>query len=91
MWCTSTRADIQSQKYLQFQESVDINETTPGKVTALHLAAQYGHYALIECLVGWGAALNRIDVLGNTPLWLVVSHKKNTTLFTPQLKLVCTF
>jgi hypothetical protein len=44
--------------------------------TALHLAAQEGHSALVELLVGYGADVNAADEHGNTPLMLVVALKK---------------
>ena len=47
----------------------DVNEVVPKtKNTALHLAAVYGHKAVVEALLSWGAIVDPQDHLGMTPL-----------------------
>lgn len=61
--------------------------------TPLHLAAMKSgwssDWSVIECLVGWGAALNLVDVDGNTPLHIVIQVKGAITPESSQLKQVC--
>ena len=49
----------------------DVNEMKPNtKNTALHLAAMYGHVAVVEALLSWGAAVDPQNHRGSTPLHL---------------------
>ena len=56
--------------------------------TPLHLAADRASWAVVECLVGWGALLNVTDVNGETPLHIVVYRKSPTVPDSVQLKMV---
>jgi len=54
---------------LLLQAGVDVNATDPRRqVSALHNAAAQGHLALLTMLVERGAAVDRPDWHGNTPL-----------------------
>ena len=47
----------------------NVNEVDPlTKVTALHVAASYGHNASVEALLSWGAEVDPQDHAGLTPL-----------------------
>ena len=58
--------------------------------TALHLAANQGHTALIELLVGYGANMNATSHDGSTPLMIVLTEKRMEPLCsrTPHLQQV---
>ena len=58
--------------------------------TALHLAAEEGHWSVVECLVGWGATLSVTDARGNTPMHNVASNKKEAVPESPHLRKVST-
>ena len=44
--------------------------------TALHIAAKKGNTGCLECLVGYGASLDLVDMNGYSPLHVVL-YKKN--------------
>ena len=67
---------------------MDIDAATPQNCTALHIAACNGHCHAVECLVGWGAALNVRDQDGDTPLLLLARGKEPIFAESPQLKKV---
>lgn len=73
---------------VDFQSNVDINVETAESATALHLAAERGHWSVVECLVGWGAAVNMSDARGNTPMHIVASNKRETIPESPHLRKV---
>ena len=71
--------------FIGFQEHVDIDIRSEAQSTALHGAAEYSYWSVIECLVGWGAALNLVNRSGNTPLHNVVGLKSPEIPESPQL------
>ena len=72
-----------------WQASVDINiRTSESNSSPLHAAVQYSHWSVVECLVGWGAALNPTNNKGNTPLHDVIRLQSPVIPESPQLKLV---
>ena len=58
--------------------------------TPLHVAAAKSQWSAMECLVGWGAALNPVDNSGNIPLHIVTAMKSSDALESPQLNQVNT-
>ena len=70
------------------QNCVDINIETENHSTPLMLAADMGHWSVVERLVGLGAVLNATDDKGNTPLHLVVSSAKSFPVESTELKQV---
>ena len=77
-----------------FQASVDMNvkcnTAEVSMFTPLHVAALSSCWSELECLVGWGAALDPADHLGNTPLFIVISQTRSAAakLTSPTLKKV---
>lgn len=65
---------------------MDINAVTPQNFTALHVAVCNGYSHAVECLVGWGAALNARDQDGSTPLLLLARGEEPMLAESPQLK-----
>ena len=56
---------------LLLENGSDVNEIHPvTKYSALHDAAGFGHVALVEALLSWGAAVDPKDHGGSTPLYL---------------------
>ena len=54
---------------LLLENGSDVNEIHPvTKYSALHDAAGFGHVALVEALLSWGAAVDPQDHVGFTPL-----------------------
>ena len=78
------------------QASVDLNILWQGDecrmFTPLHVAALSSCWSELECLVGWGAALDLADRLGNTPVFVVIMQttKAAAKLTSPTLKKVNT-
>ena len=73
----------------KLQGSVDINvKTYTATATPLHLAAGKSHWGVLECLVGWGAALDPVNKDGNTPLQTVTSKRSSVIPESPQLNQV---
>ena len=76
------------------QASVDLNILWQGDecrmFTPLHVAALSSCWSELECLVGWGAALDPADLLGNTPVYVVIrqARKAATKVTSPTLKKV---
>ena len=70
------------------QNTVDVDTLTNQHSTALHIAAWKGYCHVIECLVGWGAALDIGDQMGNTPLLLIVLGKLPMFTDSPRLNKV---
>ena len=76
------------------QASVDLNIMWQGDqcsmFSPLHVAALSSCWSELECLVGWGAALDPADLLGNTPVYVVITQtrKAATKLTSPTLKKV---
>ena len=65
---------------------MDINvraQTSRG--TPLYGAAVKSQWSALECLVGWGAALNVVDKDGCTPLYVVTNQKSSVIPESPQL------
>ena len=58
--------------------------------TPLHLAAERAEWSALECLVGWGAAVNPVNKHGNTPLHAVTMKRSPEIPESPQLKQVST-
>ena len=56
--------------------------------TPLHVAAAKTHWSVLECLVGWGAALNTVDGEGDTPLLIVTVRRSCVIPESPQLNQV---
>ena len=53
----------------------DVNEVTlETKRTALHHAAAFGHEALVEALLSWGAIVDPQGFVGGTPLYFACLH-----------------
>lgn len=48
--------------------------------TALHLAAERGHAAVVECLLAWDADINLWDAQGATPLSRAAQHQHAAVL-----------
>ena len=64
---------------------MNINHQNIDTLTALHEAVASAHWSVVECLVGWGAALDLVSSDGNTPLHLVVKSKSAVIPESPQL------
>ena len=64
--------------------NISAEQHTTG-ATPLHEAAEVSQWSALECLVGWGAALNPVDKHGNTPLHLVTTKKSHEAPESPQL------
>ena len=78
---------IQTIFFFIFQASVNINiQSHKTRSTALHMAAEISKWSVVECLIGWGAALNLVDQNGNTPLHCVIETKSFTNPESPQIK-----
>ena len=58
------------------------------KTTPLHSAAMNSKWSVVECLVGWGAALNLVNSNEDTPLHLLIKSKDAQPPETSQLKQV---
>ena len=67
---------------------MDINVIDLSANTPLHCAAEAAHWSVLECLVGWGAALDSVNRNGHTPLHIVTGGKRSVTPESPQLKQV---
>ena len=52
------------------------------------MAIKKSHWSVVECLVGWGALLNLVDIGGNTPLHSVITSKSVISPESPQIKQV---
>ena len=75
--------------YVYLQVLVKLNiQSTPSKSTPLHMAAKKSYWSTVECLVGWGAALNPVDSDGSTPLHMVIEAKSPVMPESSQLKQV---
>ena len=75
-----------------FQTSVNINiQSLITRFTPLHVAADRSKWNVVECLVGWGAALNLVDRDGNTPLHCVIKKKCLMNPESPQIERVLIF
>ena len=76
------------------QASVDLNIKWRGDIcnmfTPLHVAALSSCWSELECLVGWGAALDPADRLGSTPVYIVITRARKAAakLTSPTLKKV---
>jgi ankyrin repeat protein len=58
---------------LLIERGADVNASEPDQHwTALHLAARDQHAIIVRVLLETGAAVDPIDVFGNTPLWRCV-------------------
>ncbi len=73
-----------------FQPSCDVNVLTNMRQTALHMASERGHTAVIEKLVGYGADMNAPAFNGTVPLHMAVirSNMAKPTDTSPQIKKV---
>ena len=78
--------------YCTFQASVNINiQLHESKITPLHMAINKSHWSVVECLVGWGALLNVLNVVncdGNTPLHVLITLRSVKDPGSPQIKQV---
>lgn len=54
--------------------AVGSQEPGPVERSALHLAAAYGHVAMVRHLTALGLNANQVDPIGNTPLLIALSH-----------------
>lgn len=72
------------------QPSCDINARTKKRQTAVHVATEEGHVAVIEKLVGYGADLNAAAYDGGTPLRSAVTtcNMSSPDDASPQIKRV---
>ena len=69
---------------------MDINQSQDDRSTPLQIAAEKPQWSVLECLVGWGAALNLVNRHGNTPLHAVTMLRSPVTPDSPQLNEVDT-
>ena len=61
---------VQVERMLQ--HGADPDQTWPDGMTGLHVSAQFGYLQMAAVLVGAGADINAIDLLGQTPLFHAV-------------------
>lgn len=48
------------------RKGAQINEPNKEQLTPLHIAAEYGHFDIMELFIRLGARINAIDGLGQT-------------------------
>lgn len=65
-----------------------MNHQSAHNHTPMHLAAMQSQWSVIECLVGWGTALDLVEINGNTPLHMISAAKSTHITDSPQLKQV---
>jgi ankyrin repeat protein len=59
---------------LLIERGADINASESDKWTALHLAARNQNETIVRILLQAGAAVDPVDVYGNTPIWRSVMN-----------------
>ena len=74
------------------QASVDLNIKWRGVLyTPLHVAVTQSYWSVVECLVGWGAALDPVGNDGDTALHMAINVKTAVRPTSPTLKRVISF
>ena len=59
--------------------------------TPLHVAITQSYWSVVECLVGWGAALDPVGKKGDTALHVAINVKNAERPTSPTLKRVIVF
>lgn len=77
------RGDMKSVRRLVEEEGVDVNAISLNQSTALHFAAQYGRYEVVQFLLENHADVNARGRRGQTPLHIVCSGGRRKQVLIP--------
>ena len=89
VWAIIVNNDVTVVFCCESQPSVDLNIKWRGILyTPLHVAISKSYWSVVECLVGWGAALDPIGNDGDTALHMAINVKAVVTPTSPTLKRV---
>lgn len=68
------------RELLEFDCNVNEFSHPTGRVTPLHLAAQFGHAGIVEVLLEYGADATLKDEYGDTPMDDAIANKQKNVI-----------